>query len=66
MTNGNEGCMEKVKNPLKRSKNRLKYPKKLQNSLSRPQNIRVGRVTGNKRFIFLAFLGLVDNGCLLG
>ena len=36
----------------KKSKNRLQYPKRLQKSLSRPQNIRVGRVTGNETFSF--------------
>ena len=36
----------------KQSKNRLIIPGSLQKSLSRPQNIRVGRVTGNKPFSF--------------
>ena len=33
------------------------FPKSLQKSLSRPQKIRVGRVTGNKTF---SFFGLSD------
>ena len=37
----------------------LKNSLSLQISLSRPQNIRVGRVTGNKTF---SFLGHIDNG----
>ena len=48
--------MKIFKNSLKIDFNILKVFKK---SLSRPQNIRVGRVTGNKTFSFLA-LGLLQ------
>ena len=43
--------MEILKNSLKIDFNILKVFKK---SLNRPQNIRVGRVRGNKTFSFLA------------
>ena len=36
----------------KQSKIDFNIPESLQKSLSRPQNIRVGRVTGNKTFSF--------------
>ena len=51
-------CIVKSKNLLKRSKSRLQYPKRLPKSLSRPQNIRVGRVTGNETFSFFCLICL--------
>ena len=40
---------------MKILKNSLKIEGSLNKSLSRPKNIRVGRVTGDKLFSFLAF-----------